>query len=225
MKGKNQTILGVSLAALLALLCSVSVVAAPAHSPNGRIGLQPHANGFDVLYQGRQVLTIADVGVSLSTDDKRRPASLSLVASGEGHRVDVDYTMLAGKRLHCTNQYNEYRYTFRDAEGQEQVLVMRLCNDGIAFRYELENLPPCRFSSEQTALRAGDASRQTDGAIPPCSTSQTIGMDRRCMPSSVSRTLNRDRVHRVSIAKANSIVSFPIRTKLKSAGLGIRRGV
>lgn len=126
MKGKNQTILGASLAALLALLCSVSVVAAPAHSPNGRIGLQPHANGFDVLYQGRQVLTIADVGVSLSADGKRRPASLSLVASGEGHRVDVDYAMLAGKRLHCTNQYNEYRYTFRDAEGQEQVLVMRL---------------------------------------------------------------------------------------------------
>ena len=156
MKGKNQTILGVSLAVLLALLCSVSVVAAPAHSPNGRIGLQPHANGFDVLYQGRQVLAIADVGVSLSTDGKRRPASLSLVASGKGHRVDVDYTMLAGKRLHCTNQYNEYRYTFRDAEGQEQVLVMRLCNDGIAFRYELENLPPCRFWLEQTAFRIPD---------------------------------------------------------------------
>ena len=156
MKGKNQTILGVSLAALLALLCSVSVVAAPAHSPNGRIGLQPHANGFDVLYQGRQVLTIADVGVSLSADGKRRPASLSLVASGEGRRVDVDYTMLAGKRLHCTNQYNEYRYTFRDAEGQEQVLVMRLCNDGIAFRYELENLSHCRFWLEQTAFRIPD---------------------------------------------------------------------
>ena len=42
-------------------------------------------------------------------------------------KIKADYTMLEGKRSHCTNEANEYRV------GQ---MTLRLYNDGIAYRYE-----------------------------------------------------------------------------------------
>ena len=57
-------------------------------------------------------------------------------------RIKADYQMLIGKRLHCTNEANEYRM------GN---LVMRLYNDGLAFRYEYKGLQHVKAPAEQTA--------------------------------------------------------------------------
>ena len=144
---------------LLCLFVFSGASATTAKSPNGRIALKQQGSQFEVLYAGRSVLTFTNVGVSLtetnngSADGQGGAPSLSFVGSSAPRHIDIDYTMLAGKRLHCTNQCNEYRYTYREPSGREQVLVMRLCNDGIAFRYELENLPVCRFAAEQTTFR------------------------------------------------------------------------
>lgn len=142
-----------------------------AKSPNGRIALKQQGSQLVVYYQQRPVLTISDVGVvmteanaSLPTAERQAGAPVGMgqggVTSLEGpskaRRIDIDYTMLAGKRLHCTNQCNEYRYTLRLPSGQEQVLVMRLANDGIAFRYELENLHESRLGAEHTTFRIPD---------------------------------------------------------------------
>ena len=144
---------------LLCLFVSSGASATTAKSPNGRISLKQQGSQFEVLYAGRSVLTFTNVGVSLtesvngSADGQGGASSLSFVGSSAPSHIDIDYTMLAGKRLHCTNQCNEYRYTYREPSGREQVLVVRLCNDGIAFRYELENLPVCRFAAEHTTFR------------------------------------------------------------------------
>lgn len=63
-------------------------------------------------------------------------ASLTFV-----RKVKADYQMLAGKRLHCTNEANEYR------SGN---LVLRMYNDGVAFRYEYSNLQNSKVPEEHT---------------------------------------------------------------------------
>lgn len=62
-------------------------------------------------------------------------------------KVNDDYQMLEGKRLHCINNANEYQ----TAVGKESRIVMRLYNDGIAFRYEYSNLKNQKHPDEQTA--------------------------------------------------------------------------
>ena len=62
-------------------------------------------------------------------------------------KVNDDYQMLEGKRLHCINKANEYQ----TAIGKESRIVMRLYNDGIAFRYEYSNLKNQKHPEEQTA--------------------------------------------------------------------------
>jgi hypothetical protein len=57
------------------------------------------------------------------------------------NHISEDYTMVAGKRLHCTNEGNEYRV------GR---MTFRLFNDGLAFRYE-SPLPTSPEGGEPTA--------------------------------------------------------------------------
>ena len=61
-------------------------------------------------------------------------------------RLQTDYQMLSGKRLHCSNEANEYR------AGN---LVIRLYNDGIAFRTE-----GAEAYNEMTAYRIPEGTRR-----------------------------------------------------------------
>ena len=62
-------------------------------------------------------------------------------------RVTDDYRMLQGKRLHCLAEANEYEAPI----GPNARVVMRLYNNGIAFRYEYQKLQGERHPEEQTA--------------------------------------------------------------------------
>ena len=66
-------------------------------------------------------------------------------------KVKADYQMLSGKQLHCTNEANEYRMGS---------LVMRLYNDGIAFRYELKGLQDATLPKELTAYRIPEGTKR-----------------------------------------------------------------
>ena len=138
----------------LLLVCVMTLSAAPAKSPNGRITVKQNGRQFVVLYDHRPVLTIANVGLEMkavgATQGNENEQAHSFVGRSTARRIDIDYTMIGGKRLHCTNPCNEYRYTFRQPSGKEQMLVMRLANDGIAFRYEMEGLTDCQLAAERT---------------------------------------------------------------------------
>ena len=111
----------------ICLLSTLSAGAWRAVSPNGKISLELKEGKYAVSYEKQQVLLIdapnADTPISPS-------------------RIKADYQMLIGKRLHCTNEANEYRM------GN---LVMRLYNDGLAFRYEYKGLQNVKAPAEQTA--------------------------------------------------------------------------
>ena len=123
----------VSLVMTLALTMGVS--AQPMSSPNGKITAIPQDGGLIVCYQNVKILEIPLLGfegISVKPE-------LSF-----SQKVTADYQMLAGKRSHCTNEANEYR---------NDILVLRLYNDGVAFRYELKGLKDQQLPKEKTTYR------------------------------------------------------------------------
>ena len=111
----------------ICLLSTLSAGAWRAVSPNGKISLELKEGKYAVSYGKQQVLLI-------NAPNADTPIGPS--------RIKADYQMLIGKRLHCTNEANEYRM------GN---LVMRLYNDGLAFRYEYKGLQHVKAPAEQTA--------------------------------------------------------------------------
>ena len=121
---------------IVALLVSLAATAQEALSPNGKISVALKGGGFVILYQNKPVLDIPVVGYG-----EVQASSLSF-----SQRITADYQMLAGKRLHCVNEAQEYVADL----GSGQRLVMRLYNDGVAFRYELSRLADTQLPQEQT---------------------------------------------------------------------------
>ena len=102
---------------LWAAFQTVTATAQKASSPNGKVSTQVVDKKLVVCYDKQQVLELADVPFN----------ELKNVG-----KVKDDYQMLSGKRLHCTNKAREYQALI----GPDAKMVMRLYNDGIAFRYE-----------------------------------------------------------------------------------------
>ena len=84
-------------------------------SPNGKLSLEAKDGLWVVSYQHQQVLQM-----------KAAEASLPLTGL-QSTSVKDDYTMIEGKRSHCTNEANEYLVG---------PMRLRLYNDGLAYRYE-----------------------------------------------------------------------------------------
>lgn len=111
-------------------------------SPNGKIVVcgGDSMKDFQVSYKkGDQeipVVHINNVGLRfLNVEEGFEYVSSSSVTS-----VSEDYTMVTGKRRHCTNQGNQQVFHFRDARNIDLDLEFRVYNDGIAFRYVLPDL-------------------------------------------------------------------------------------
>ena len=109
-------------------------------SPNGKLAIEAAGNGLRLYYQNQPVLDIPEVGYEGQT---AKPA-LRFV-----QKVKADYQMLAGKCLHATNEANEYATHL----GENTKLVVRLYNDGLAFRYELSQLSESTLPKEKTTYR------------------------------------------------------------------------
>lgn len=141
---------------LCLLLCGVVAYAQAAtdgkgkwQSPNGRLSLIQKQGGFVLFCGGQTVLDIPKLGMGASSATPI--GELAFVRP-----VKDDYTMLAGKRLHCTNEANEYQTLLSDGSR----LVVRLYNDGLAFRYELTGLTGLSAPQEQTTYRIPDGTRR-----------------------------------------------------------------
>ena len=107
---------------LFTLSMTCGMFAADMVSPNAKLKVVAEGQGCKVYYQQQQVLDIPVLG----------NGSSQIMKVGKARHITADYQMLTGKRLHCTNEANEYQLTL----GKDTRLVMRLYNDGVAFRYE-----------------------------------------------------------------------------------------
>ncbi|MBO4800278.1 MAG: glycoside hydrolase family 97 catalytic domain-containing protein [Bacteroidaceae bacterium] len=118
---------------------TMTVAAKALTSPNGKITLEVINGKCLVKFQKQQVMEL------------RLPVTAADLNRATAQRVTADYQMLAGKRLHCTNEANEYRMG---------TLVMRLYNDGLAFRYEYMGLQDTKAPEEQTAYIIPEGTRR-----------------------------------------------------------------
>ena len=109
-------------------------------SPNGRIAADIKDGGITVCYNQQQVLEIPVVGYETA----KTPTSPIF-----RRHIQEDYNMLAGKRLKCSNEANEYLAQL----GCDARLIVRLYNDGMAFRYELSGLKDTLLPKELTTIR------------------------------------------------------------------------
>ena len=108
-------------------------------SPDGRISMQFNSDATTVCYDGKPVLTLASMGSGAPVFVRT---------------IDTDYRMVSGKRLHCTNKANEYKLEGRvEGNGSERYdIVVRLYNDGLAYRYEAPGLQLSAFNNQSSVL-------------------------------------------------------------------------
>ena len=109
-------------------------------SPNGKLSAQVESKTLVICYEGKKALQMEELPF-VSTD-------FSFVRN-----VKEDYRMLTGKRLVCSNEGNEYVA----ALGEGVKMVLRLYNDGIAFRYEY---PEAWTGSDPTVYRIPEGTRR-----------------------------------------------------------------
>ena len=127
-------------------------------SPDGWLSLSPSDGGLRLCRGSQTVLEIPSLGMGTAV-----PAASGLSFTFV-RPVKEDYTMLIGKRHHCTNEAREYTAALND----NVLLRVRLYNDGLVFRYEVKGLDNAQAPQEQTAFRIPEGTRRwiqhwTDG--------------------------------------------------------------
>ena len=133
------------------LLTAPVLFAAKAVSPNGKLSLTVVDGQYIVSYQGQQVLT-------LSAKDMSGGEACDFKSPRLVRKLSTSYSMLQGKRLQCSNEANEYICQSRT--GKDAQLVLRIYNDGLAFRYEYKNLKDQKPFEEQTVYRIPEGTRR-----------------------------------------------------------------
>ena len=124
----SKTLLSVFLLFASVLMANAQAVL----SPNGKISVRKTGQNLVISYEKQKVLELNDI-----TSGK-----LTFV-----RKISDDYQMVAGKRLHCFNEANEYQASV----GLNTSMVMRLYNDGVVFRYEYKDLQNSKVPAEHTS--------------------------------------------------------------------------
>ena len=137
---------------LMIMLMCASVVMAhqqenkKVSSPNGSLTLAVEDGGLGVYRGLQEVLQIPVLGFGGTMLEQ--PAFV--------RHIDDHYTMLAGKRLECSYEANDYKTTMSDGVR----MVVRLSDDGIAFRYEIPEGKTIRLQDERTTYRIAEGTRR-----------------------------------------------------------------
>ena len=143
---KRAKSIGVILLLLFTTAASAQVV-----SPNGKVKWVENGSGFSIEYLSEgsktEVLSIPTIGL-LTKDGGGK--DLTLKGKSETKRISDRYQMICGKRHECANEANEMSYVYTDRLNRRLTLTVRAYNDGVAFRYALENLQNTRVTEEKT---------------------------------------------------------------------------
>jgi len=116
-------------------------------SPNGKIVAVVNGAKNDVWGQPYLTITYKETGKShtvfenlttgIYSNKQNLTDNLKLVAVSTPETIIEEYTMITGKRRFCSNQANAQVYTFENRAGEVLNIEVRTYNDGVAFRYRL----------------------------------------------------------------------------------------
>lgn len=108
------------------------------YSPNKKIGVSwdNPAKGLRVIYKKGDVpisvVQLENIGLQLQ---RASGDEFDYVSSSAVTPIREDYTMITGKRRHCTNEGTQQVFHFKNAQNVSLDLELRVYDDGIAFRY------------------------------------------------------------------------------------------
>lgn len=121
-------------------------------SPNGKISVSVYTEHSPNKKQGQAYFSInylegkskkqifSKAGLGLCTEQQRFADNLRLVSVSSPKAVSENYKMITGKRSHCTNKGIERVYQFENENKQTLKIAFRAFNDGVVFRYLLEDV-------------------------------------------------------------------------------------
>ncbi len=145
--------------ALAAVQVSV-VLAAPAKlaSPDGsiRVRIDEDASHFSITRHGESVIASSPLGLDL---DGASPLNGLLLETRKDINVERTIPLLATKASVALDHYRGTTLVFREQQGDKRRLFLdlRAYNDGVAFRYRLDEAGPVRLRGERTTfVPAGD---------------------------------------------------------------------
>ena len=104
-------------------------------SPNHQLSAEVNGQSVTLYDKSKQMVTRIHLG--LITDQGNLDSCLVLKQSTAVKTVKADYTMITGKRSHCTNRANEKAFTYDNADNMPLEAIVRLYNDGVAIRYRI----------------------------------------------------------------------------------------
>jgi alpha-glucosidase len=122
-------------------------------SPDGHaaIRIEDDASRFSVQWRGETVVAASPLGVELDG----APAFGALVLDGrEDAEVDRNIPLIATKASVARDHYRGATLTFREtgSSARRFVIDVRAYDDGVAFRYRIDDPAPIRLSGEKTAF-------------------------------------------------------------------------
>jgi hypothetical protein len=109
-------------------------------SPDGNIIMQVKLNAsgvpvYSIDFKGSQVLGESTLGLRLEDADFTK--GLKIESVSDAKPILDKYSILSGKRKNCVYDGLEKTIRFKNARNQPMDLIVRLSNDGAAFRYSL----------------------------------------------------------------------------------------
>lgn len=96
-------------------------------------------------------LALVDETLGLRTTEADLTHDLKLIATSQ-RQLTERYRMTVGKRLDRSANLSETRYALQNAKGQKLDIVVRVANDGVAFRYELPGVSNATVTGEATGF-------------------------------------------------------------------------
>jgi hypothetical protein len=84
----------------------------------------------------RSCEAIPQISLGLSRSDQDFSKELAFQKAGKPLLINEQYTALHGKRMRCSNSANEVVISFENPGKAKLNLIVRVYNDGVAFRYE-----------------------------------------------------------------------------------------
>ncbi|QWT18791.1 glycoside hydrolase family 97 protein [Bacillus sp. NP157] len=133
------------LAALAALVAWPAFATPPLATVVFRDGGRPVLSVTDPQGQG---LVDATLGLRIAGSDLTH--DLKLIGTTQ-RTLSEDYRMTTGKRLVRSANFAETRYALQNDKGEKLDVVVRIGNDGVAFRYELPGMTRATVTGEATA--------------------------------------------------------------------------
>ena len=113
------------------------------------------AKGLRVIYKkgdsSISVVQLKNLGIQLQ---RTSGDEFNYVSSSAVTPVREDYTMITGKRRHCTNEGNQQVFHFKSAQNVSLDLELRVYDDGIAFRYVFPRLTKEMCVTDETTAFA-----------------------------------------------------------------------